>query len=129
MTDTEAIKALLETRINAMRQRDAAAANAALDPAVVAFEVAGPLQIPPAQAADSALTQAWLDTFGEGPQVTMEQLSIHSDGSVAFCHSLNRLQGKRTDGQEIDLTMRSTLGLRKLDGEWKIVHGHTSLPR
>ena len=86
-------------------------------------------RIPPEQATDNALTQAWLDTFDEGPRVTMEQLSIHADGSVAFCYSLNRLQGTRTDGQELNLTMRSTLGLRKLNGQWKIVHGHTSLPR
>jgi ketosteroid isomerase-like protein len=59
----------------------------------------------------------------------MEELSIHAEGAVAFCHSLNHLQGRRTDGQEIDVRMRSTLGLRKLDGEWKIVHGHTSLSR
>jgi ketosteroid isomerase-like protein len=61
--------------------------------------------------------------------VTMEELAIQADGSVAFCHSLNRLQGTRTDGQEVDVTMRSTLGLRKKNGEWKIVHGHTSFPR
>jgi len=129
MTDAEDIQALLEMRLNALRQRDAVAANAVLDSHVVAFELAGPLQLPPAQATDSALTQSWLDSFNDGPRVTMEQLSIHADGSVAFCHSLNRLQGRRTDGQQVELMMRSTLGLRKLDGEWKIVHGHTSLPR
>jgi ketosteroid isomerase-like protein len=96
---------------------------------MVAFEVAGPLQTPSTQATDDNLTQAWLDSFEDGPKVTMEELSIHAEGAVAFCHSLNHLQGRRTDGQEIDVRMRSTLGLRKLDGEWKIVHGHTSLSR
>ena len=96
---------------------------------MVAFEVAGPLQIPSTQATDDTLTQAWLDSFDDGPRVTMEELSVHTEGAVAFCHSLNRLQGRRTDGQEIDIRMRSTLGLRKLAGEWKILHGHTSLPR
>jgi len=129
MTETDEIRTLLNMRIDALQRRDAATANKALDPNVVAFEVAGPLQIPPAQATDSALTQAWLDTFDQGPTVTMEELSIHADGTVAFCHSLNRLQGTRIDGQPIDITMRSTLGLRKQDGEWKIIHGHTSFPR
>jgi len=129
MDDSEEIRALLTSRVEALRRRNAASANAVLDARLIAFEVAGPLQIPPSQATDSALTQAWLDSFDEGPNVTMEELSIQADGSVAFCHSLNRLQGKRTDGQEVDVTMRSTLGLRKKNGEWKIVHGHTSFPR
>lgn len=129
MSDTDEIRTLLNLRIEALRRRDAASANAPLDSRIVAFEVAGPLQIPSRQATDNALTQAWLDSFDEGPKVTMEELSIYADGVVAFCHSLNRLQGQRSDGQEVDVTMRSTLGLRKVDGEWKIVHGHTSLPR
>lgn len=129
MSDEDAIRALLERRTEALARRDAAAANAMLDRRMVAFEVAGPLQVPAADATDNALTQAWLDSFEEGPSVLLEELSIHEDGTVAFCHSLNRLEGRRTDGQEVDVTMRSTLGLRKIDGEWKIIHGHTSLPR
>jgi len=129
MTDMDEIRKLLNSRIDALRRRDAASANEILDRGVVAFEVAGPLQIRAAQATDTALTQAWLDSFDEGPRVTMDELAIHAEGSVAFCHSLNRLQGRRTDGQEIDVTMRSTLGLLKQDGHWKIVHAHTSFPR
>jgi ketosteroid isomerase-like protein len=129
MTDTDEIRALLNRRVDALRRRDAASANDSLSRHVVAFEVAGPLQVPSAQATDIALTQAWLDSFDEGPSVTIEELAIHAEGTVAFCHSLNRLQGRRTDGQEIDVTMRSTLGLLKQDGEWKIIHGHTSFPR
>ncbi len=129
MNGAAEIEKLLETRIAALMRRDGAAANAVLDPRIVAFEVAGPLQLPAAQATDAGITQVWLDSFDSGPEVTIEDLSIHADGEVAFCHSLNRLQGRRMDGQEIDVTMRSTLGLKKLGGEWKIIHAHTSLPR
>lgn len=129
MSDTDEIREVITRRLEALRRRDAAAANAALDRGLVAFEVAGPLQLPSAQAIDDSLTQAWLDSFEEGPTVTPEQLTICADSSVAFCHSLNRLQGRKVDGQSVDVTMRSTLGLRKVDGRWKIVHGHTSFPR
>jgi ketosteroid isomerase-like protein len=129
MSHIDEIKAIIDSRIEALGRRDAAAANAALDINLVAFEVAGPLKLPSAQATDPALTQAWLDSFDEGPTITMEALTICADAEVAFCHSLNRLQGKRVDGQNVDVTMRSTLGLSKREGEWKIVHGHTSFPR
>lgn len=129
MNSKQEIAKLLETRIAAIVRKDAASANAVLSSDLVAFEVAGPLQLPPAQAIDNRLTQAWLDTFDQGPRVTIEELSIHADGGVAFCHSLNRLEGRRTDGKEIEVTMRSTLGFKKLGDEWKIIHAHTSLPR
>ena len=129
MSDAEEIRALLDARIEALMRRDAASANAVLDRNLVAFEVAGPLQLPAAQATDNALTQGWLDSFEEGPKISMCEVTILADGIVAFCHNMTRLQGRRSDGQEVDVTMRSTLGLQKLAGEWKIVHGHTSVPR
>ena len=129
MNHADEIRAIIDSRIHALQRRDAVAANAALDRDVVAFEVAGPLSLPSAQATDAALTQAWLDSFDEGPTITLEELTICADSEVAFCHSFNRLQGRRADGQTVDVTMRSTLGLRRREGEWKIVHGHTSFPR
>jgi len=129
MNDLEAIRDLINQRVDALNRRDAKAANAALDSAIVAFEVAGPLQLPPDQATNAALTQAWLDSFEQGPAITIHELHIHAHGDVAFCHGLNRIEGRRANGQQVDVTMRSTLGLRKREGEWKIVHGHTSLPR
>lgn len=128
MSATEEVRALLEQRIEALRLHDAGSANASLDPAIVAYEVSGPLQNPSEQAREPSATQLWLDSFEEGPFVTMENLAIHADGDVAFCHSLNRLCGRNRQGQEIDVTMRSTLGLRRTSAGWSIVHGHTSLP-
>lgn len=129
MSDTDEIRALIEMRIEALHRRDAGTANTCLAADIIAFEVAGPLQLTSAQATDNAQTQAWLDSFEEGPRVSLEELAIYADGAVGFCHSLNRLQGQRAGGQEVDVTMRSTLGLRKFHGEWKVVHAHTSLPR
>ena len=129
MNDVDAIRRVIEDRVRALRHKDAAAAVAMLDPDIVAFEVAGPLQVPAAQATDVAATQAWLDSFDGAPDVEIEELTIHADGSVAFCHSLNRLSGSMADGRKIDLRMRSTLGLRKVGEDWRIVHAHTSVPR
>lgn len=129
MSATEQIRELLDKRIEAIRLHDATAANAALDPSIVAYEVAGPLQVPAQQATDSTATQVWLDSFEEGPFVEMDHLSIHADGAVAYCYSLNRLRGRASGGREIDVTMRVTLGLRRTQAGWAILHGHTSLPR
>ena len=33
-----------------------------------------------------------------------------------------------TNGDAVDMWVRSTLGLRKIDGVWKVVHEHASVP-
>ena len=127
MSDDEgAIRALIGERIAALRERNGPRAVAVLAPDIVAFELAPPLVAD--GAADAAAAQAWLDGF-EGPVETeMRDLTLHVCGDVAFCHSLNRLRATRKSGGAVDLWMRSTLGLRKRDGVWTIVHGHTSVP-
>ena len=129
MDEIEAIQAVIQTRTRAIAERNAEAAVAVLAPGIIAFEVAGPMQVPAAQARDIAVTQAWLDSFDGPPQVEIEDLAIHAAGDVAFCHSLNWLKGRMRDGREIDLRLRSTLGFRKIDGEWKVIHAHSSVPR
>ena len=129
MSDTEAVRRAVERRVEAIAAKDAAAAVAVLDPKIVAFEVAGPLQIAAEEATDVAATQAWLDSFVGRPSIEIRDLAIRAEGNIAFCHSLNRLKGRMAGGREIDIEMRSTLCFRKKEGEWMIVHAHTSVPR
>jgi ketosteroid isomerase-like protein len=47
---------------------------------------------------------------------------------VAFCHSLNGINATKTDGGKVDMWVRATGGLRKVDGTWKVTHLHSSVP-
>ena len=125
-TDAEEVLAVIHERIGAMRRKDAAAANNHLAHDIVAFEVAGPLVMPAAQATDTAGFQQWLDTW-EWIDVEVRDEAVAASGDVAFCHALHRLHGVQ-QGEAIEMWSRSTLCLRKLSGTWKIVHGHTSFP-
>ena len=126
--DEAAIRALIEARVAALRDKDAASAVATLATDVVAFEAAGPLQVPASAAIDVAGAQAWLDSFDGTVETEIRELVVHVSGDVGFAHSLNRLRARRSDGSAMDFWMRSTLGFLKRDGEWKIAHGHTSVP-
>jgi ketosteroid isomerase-like protein len=124
--DEAAIRALIDERIAALRDKDGARAVAVLADDLVAFELAPPLVAQ--RATDARAAQAWLDGF-EGPVETeVRDLVIHVGGDVAFAHSLNRLRATRKGGGRVDFWMRSTLAFRRADGAWKIVHGHTSVP-
>jgi len=124
--DEAAIRALIEARVAALRAKDGGAAVAVLADDLVAFELAAPLVA--ANATDAAAAQAWLDGFDGPVETEVRDLVVHVAGDVAFSHSLNRLRATRRDGREVDFWMRSTLGFRKREGEWTIVHGHTSVP-
>ena len=47
---------------------------------------------------------------------------------VAFSYSLNRIYGKRTNGENTDVWVRVTAGFRKVNGKWLITHEHVSVP-
>jgi ketosteroid isomerase-like protein len=126
--DEAEIRGLIEERAAAIRDRDAARAVATLAPDIVAFELAPPLALAAGQARDEPALAAWLDGWEGAPAIEIRDLHIEAAGEVAWSRSLNRLHGKLKDGREVDMWMRSTLGFRKVDGAWKIAHGHSSVP-
>lgn len=128
MTEEAAIRALIDERVAAMRNKDVDRAIATLAPDVVAFELAPPLGLGPTEAREHPGLEAWLAVWDGPVVIEVRDLAIAVGGNVAWCHSLNRLAGTRVDGRVVDMWMRSTLGLRKLDGRWRIAHGHTSVP-
>ena len=128
MSDEDAIRAVIDAQVDAFRRRDAAAAVALLAEDVVAFEMIPPLVLPPEAARNVQAMAGWFAGW-EGPiTVEIRDLVIHVSGNVAFSHSLNRLAGTRLGGGITDIWMRSTLGFRRTDDGWRIVHGHTSVP-
>jgi uncharacterized protein (TIGR02246 family) len=94
---------------------------------VVTFDLAPPLQYPGADALRKSLA-AWFSTFRGPVGYEMRDLSITAGDDVAFCRSLNRISGARTDGEATDVWVRATVGLRRIDGTWKITHEHASVP-
>jgi ketosteroid isomerase-like protein len=71
----------------------------------------------------------WLATF-EGPMsMEVRDLAVTAEGSVAFCTSLNCLTATPVGQPEsFSLWFRVTLGLRRIDGRWQVVHEHESVP-
>lgn len=126
-TDEAAIKAVIDAMAQAVRERDVDALLAQCSPDVVTFDLVPPLKHVGAEAVRETWTQT-LRAF-EGPaEYEMHQLELVVSDFVAIAHGLNRFGGKRADGQYRVNWLRFTLGLRKIDGPWKIVHQHVSVP-
>jgi ketosteroid isomerase-like protein len=65
----------------------------------------------------------------QGPiEYETRDLCITTGEDVAFCHSLNRVKSTRTTGETTETWVRVTVGLRKMEGTWRITHEHVSVP-
>ena len=126
--DIAAVRAVIDERLSAIRDRDAARANAMIDLEIVAFELIPPLALERGAARDEEATAAWLATFVGPIHVELRDLEVVASDRVAFAHGLHCLKGTRADGREVRLWMRSTFGLRKRRGKWLITHAHSSVP-
>lgn len=127
-TDEALIRELLEDRAAATKERDARRFLAPCAPDLVDFSLAPPLQYKGPEALDRQAVEDWYATWDGPIEVTLTQLDLTVGDEVAFGHSINRMHGTKTDGFEVELWSRSTVGLRKVDGSWQITHTHDSVP-
>lgn len=123
--EAEAIDATLANWASALGNKDAAGVTKHLSDDIVSFTLAAPLVY---KGKDADGLKGWFSTW-QGPiggDAVDVRLTIGQD--VAFWTGLVHMTGRKTEGFEVDLWFRQTLGLRKEAGIWKIVHEHTSVP-
>jgi ketosteroid isomerase-like protein len=126
-----------EASLRALESRFAAAVNAkdvsaimkvyVPDESLVVFDVTPPRQY----VGSKAYAKDWTDFIGtfKGPmKFEISDLSVSADGRMGFGHSIQRVTGINTKGQQVDFTVRVTDVYRKINGNWLIVHEHVSIP-
>ena len=94
---------------------------------VVAFDVVNPLEYKGTYMLRTRLTE-WLSSFDGHMGFEVSGLEVEAGDYLAFCHSLNRVIGTKTDGVQLDMCWRATLCWRKTEHGWKITHSHASVP-
>lgn len=94
----------------------------------VMFELAPPLQIKGDEQTGRQNLEQWFASFQGSLGYEIRDLHIAVDREIAFCYSLNRISGMRSNGNQTDIWVRETLCFRKIDNAWKIVHEHQSVP-
>lgn len=127
-TQTESerqIRDVVTSLWRAIGAKDAEAAVAHYAPDPVVFSMAPPLrQELPGREALAAWFATWRGPIG----IETRDLVVHVDGDVAFTTALAHMTGTKTDGEAVDLWFRVTSGLRRVDGRWRVVHEHESVP-
>ncbi len=125
--DEAAIQRLLDDGIRSVRSKNIEGVMSLYAQEVVSFDIVPPLRYIEAD----AFRKIWEEVFSsfQGPiDYEMHDLHITAGDDVAFSHSLNRLSGTLTTGQQTDLWLRWTACFRKINGKWLIVHHQNSVP-
>jgi uncharacterized protein (TIGR02246 family) len=127
ITDEAQIRKLIDDRARAMHDKDLNGLIFHYAPDVVEFDAVNPLQYRGLDGPRKRSEQ-WFNSYGGPIGYEVRDLSIAAGDEVAFCHFLYRITGTMTNGSKVDMWLRATLGLRKIDGKWLVTHEHSSVP-
>jgi ketosteroid isomerase-like protein len=125
--DEAAVHAVIEAIARAVRAKDVEAMLAHCASDLVTFDLVPPIRH---EGAD-AIRRLWsksLAGFEPPLDYDFQQLHIEVSGDMAFARCLNRFGGTRSDGAQVVNWMRSSFAFRRIDGRWKVVHEHVSVP-
>jgi len=120
------IKGLIDRWAKAVREENRAAIRADHDPDMLMFDVPPPFL---SQGLDAymATWEPFFSTAEKPVRFHFTDVKVTAGDDVAFAtaigHCVDLSSGKR---EELDF--RLTMGLRKIDGRWRILHEHHSLP-
>ena len=72
--------------------------------------------------------EQWFSWYESPTDYAVRDVSVTAGETAAFCHYLYRFSGTMSNGQEVDMWVRSTVCFRKVDGEWMVTHDYTLVP-
>jgi ketosteroid isomerase-like protein len=126
VSDEAQVRERIESWAKALRAKDIDGVMSHYTPDILTFDLAPPLQHS-GQVYRQGLEE-WFSTFRGPIGIEIRDLSITVGDDVAFSHSLNRISGARTSGENTNVWVRATVCFRKTNGKWMATHEHVSVP-
>jgi len=124
--DEAALRQLIGRWAKAVQDEDLPGIRAGHDPDILMFDVPPPF-LSRGLDAYMATWQTFYPSQARPVIFAFEDVEIAAGDNVAFATAIGRC-GYIERGETIDLKFRLTMGFRKRDGQWRIVHEHHSVP-
>jgi len=125
--DEGAIRDLVENWARAVRTKNLDGILSNHSPDMLMFDVPPPIQ----SKGIEAYRKTW-DLFFSWSKASgvfdISEMNITAGNDVAFVTALMHCAGTEANGDKIELEFRLTIGLRKIDGQWIVMHEHHSIP-
>jgi uncharacterized protein (TIGR02246 family) len=125
--DEAEIRTLIERWAQAVREEDLAAIRADHDPCILMFDVPPPF-LSRGLDAYMATWETFFSSSEKPVAFAFHDVQVTCSPDVAFATAIGTCATIDTDGKREPLEFRLTMGLRKVDGRWRVMHEHHSLP-
>lgn len=125
--DEQEVRAVLDRWVDTSTRKDIDSLMDCYAPDVVAFDAVVALQFE----GRAVYRKHWEYCLGFAPNGMHFEIynpAIIVGGEIAFCHYLATCGCTNEDGILEKGWTRGTVCLRRIDGQWKIVHEHFSMP-
>jgi uncharacterized protein (TIGR02246 family) len=126
-SDEAAVRDLLTSWAAAVRTKDLRAVLAQHADDISMFDVPPPFE----SRGIRAYEETWALFYSAQPEPVafdIKRLDVVAGTDVAFAYALMQCAEIAPDGRRVPLDFRLTVGLRKVDGRWTVVHEHHSVP-
>jgi ketosteroid isomerase-like protein len=124
--DQSEIRALLDSRSEAIRTKDIDRLMSFYSPDIVYFDVVPGLQY----TGSAALRPRFLEWFDGFKSIRQEigDANVLASGDLAVAFMLIRAGGALKNGHEVGYWVRATSGFQRSSHGWLVAHEHVSLP-
>jgi ketosteroid isomerase-like protein len=122
-----AIRELITNWTAAVRAKDLQGIMAHHDDNLIMFDVPAPIE----SRGMKAYKKTWDLFYSAQPEpitFDIKRLDIVAGSDVAFAVALMQCAEFDKDGPRVPFDFRLTVGLRKINGQWTIMHEHHSVP-
>jgi uncharacterized protein (TIGR02246 family) len=125
--DEAEIRSLMERWAKAVRGEDRAAIRRDHDGNILMFDVPAPLMTRGLEAY-MASWDMFLAHVDKPVAFALSDIDVTCGADVAFATAIGNCVDVPPDGRREPLQFRLTMGLRKIDGRWRVMHEHHSVP-
>jgi ketosteroid isomerase-like protein len=128
MTDESDVRDVFTQWIEAIQTKNIAGVLANHDPDIVMFDVPAPYH---GLRGIDEYRDSWpsfFDFLDQGAQFELVELDVVAGSDVAFAYALLWCGTEAQRDADPENRLRVTTGLRKVDGQWVVVHEHASFP-
>ena len=128
VTNEQDIRTVIDRWVEAILARDIDGVVAAHTDDIVLYDVPPPDE---GVYGIDAYRKTWPEFFewvAGGAVMELIRLDVIADGAVAYAHGLFRAGMPEDIAAHPERRLRSTFGMRRVDGAWQIAHEHHSMP-
>ena len=124
--DEAAVRALFDRWAQAVRDENLEGIRADHEPNILMFDVPPPF-VSRGIEEYMATWQTFFRWQAKPVMFEFRDVAVTAGLDVAFATAIGRC-GDTSSGQRVELDFRLTVGFRKRDGRWVVVHEHHSIP-